>query len=44
METPFIHAAVVGVFLNAVLPRDRAAMNEVVRDEVGNPVLTNVEM
>jgi xanthine/uracil permease len=39
VETPFIVAAVVGVFLNLVLPRDKNAMSEVVRDSAGNPVL-----
>jgi xanthine/uracil permease len=38
VETPFIVAAVVGVFLNAVLPRDRSAMSEVKRDVGGNPI------
>lgn len=29
VETPFIIAAVIGVFLNAVLPRERSAMDGV---------------
>jgi hypothetical protein len=37
--TPFIVAAVVGVFLNLVLPKDKTSMSEVARDAVGNPVL-----
>jgi len=39
VETPFIVTAVVGVFLNLVLPRDKKAMSEVARDSAGNPVL-----
>jgi xanthine/uracil permease len=39
VETPFIVAAVVGVFLNLVLPKDKAAMSEIARDGAGNPVL-----
>lgn len=39
VETPFIIAAVVGVFLNLVLPKDNSAMDRIVRDSVGHPVL-----
>jgi xanthine/uracil permease len=39
VEIPFIVAAVVGVFLNLVLPRNKTAMSEVARNAVGNPVL-----
>ncbi|KAF2108578.1 purine permease [Lophiotrema nucula] len=40
VETPFVIAAIVGVFLNAVLPRDRSSMGKVVRgDEHKHPVL-----
>jgi xanthine/uracil permease len=39
VETPFIVAAVVGVFLNLLLLRDKNAMSEVARDGAGNPVL-----
>lgn len=39
VETPFIVAAVIGVFLNLVLPRDRSEMDGVVRDGSGQPVL-----
>lgn len=38
VETPFIVAAVIGVFLNLVLPSDRSKMDRVVRDEAGHPV------
>jgi xanthine/uracil permease len=39
VETPFIVAAVIGVFLNLVLPKDNSAMDRVVRDSAGHPVL-----
>jgi hypothetical protein len=39
VETPFIVAAVVGVFQNLVLPKDKTSMSEVAREAVGNPVL-----
>ncbi|KAE9374987.1 putative purine permease [Stipitochalara longipes BDJ] len=39
VETPFIVAAVIGVFLNLVLPRDRSEMDRVVRDIAGRPVM-----
>lgn len=40
VETPFIVAAVVGVFLNSVLPKDKNSMAEVLRDGEGHPVMT----
>jgi xanthine/uracil permease len=39
VETPFIVAAVIGVFLNLALPSDRSKMDRVIRDEAGHPVL-----
>ena len=39
VETPFIVAAVIGVFLNLVLPKDNSVMDRVVRDSAGHPVL-----
>ncbi|KAG4411262.1 hypothetical protein IFR04_015609 [Cadophora malorum] len=39
VETPFIVAAVIGVFLNLVLPEDKSAMDGIVRDAGGKPVL-----
>ena len=39
VETPFIVAAVIGVFLNLVLPKDSSEMDRVVRDAQGHPVL-----
>lgn len=39
VETPFILAAVIGVFLNLVLPKDKTSMTGDVRDAPGNPVL-----
>jgi len=39
VETPFIVAAVIGVFLNLVLPDDKSAMDGIVRDGSGRPVL-----
>ncbi|KAL5319993.1 hypothetical protein ACEPPN_013052 [Leptodophora sp. 'Broadleaf-Isolate-01'] len=39
VETPFIVAAVIGVFLNLVLPEDASAMDKIVRDASGKPVL-----
>jgi xanthine/uracil permease len=41
VETPFIVAAIVGVFLNLVLPDDKSAMNDILRDASGNPVMAN---
>ncbi|KUJ19683.1 putative purine permease [Mollisia scopiformis] len=39
VETPFIVAAVIGVFLNLVLPKDSSKMDRIVRDAGGRPVL-----
>jgi len=39
VETPFIVAAVVGVFLNLVLPKDVSVVDKIARDSSGNPVL-----
>ncbi|KAL2068493.1 hypothetical protein VTL71DRAFT_14830 [Oculimacula yallundae] len=39
IQTPFIVAAVIGVFLNLVLPEDSSAMDKIVRDAGGIPVL-----
>ncbi|KAH7393630.1 putative purine permease [Cadophora sp. MPI-SDFR-AT-0126] len=39
VETPFIVAAVIGVSLNLVLPDDKSAMDGIVRDAGGKPVL-----
>jgi xanthine/uracil permease len=39
VETPFIIAAVIGVFLNLVMPKDNSEMDRVVRDSAGHPVL-----
>jgi xanthine/uracil permease len=39
VETPFIVAAVIGVFLNLLLPRDGSEMDRVVRDSAGHPVM-----
>lgn len=39
VETPFIVAAVIGVFLNLVLPKDRSEMDAIVRDGSGKPVM-----
>lgn len=39
VETPFIVAAVIGVFLNVVLPTDSSKMDRVVRDAGGRPIL-----
>ena len=44
VETPFIVAAVIGVFLNLVLPRDRSEMDGVVRDVSGKPVLEQTQL
>jgi len=44
VETPFIVAAVAGVFLNLVLPRDKSVMDEIIRDGAGNPVLDTVNV
>jgi xanthine/uracil permease len=38
VETPFIIAAVVGVFLNLVLPKDNNEMDRIVRDSAGHPM------
>ena len=39
VETPFIVAAVIGVFLNLVLPDDQSEMDMMLRDASGRPVL-----
>ncbi|KAI9732898.1 MAG: hypothetical protein M1834_003838 [Cirrosporium novae-zelandiae] len=39
VETPFIVAAVVAVLLNVVLPADKSAMDAILRDRDGHPVL-----
>lgn len=39
VETPFIIAAVIGVFLNLVLPEDSSEMDDLIRDASGKPVL-----
>ncbi|KAI9731067.1 MAG: hypothetical protein M1818_007924 [Claussenomyces sp. TS43310] len=39
VETPFIVAAVVGVLLNSILPRDKSSTSSDVRDIAGRPVL-----
>src|SRR3954454_1206461 len=39
VETPFIVAAVIGVFLNMVLPKDNSEMDRVIRDSAGHPVM-----
>jgi len=39
VETPFIVAAVIAVFLNLVLPKDRSAMVRMMRGEGKNEVL-----
>jgi xanthine/uracil permease len=39
VETPFIVAAVIGVFLNLVLPTDSSEMDDLIRDVSGRPVL-----
>lgn len=38
VETPFIVAAVIGVFLNLVLPDDASEMDDLIRDASGRPV------
>jgi len=43
VETPFIVAAVIGVFLNLALPRDNSEMDRIVRDSSGHPVLQGRE-
>ncbi|RDW73518.1 putative purine permease [Coleophoma cylindrospora] len=43
VETPFIVAAAIGVFLNLVLPKDKSAMDRVIRDANGHPVLSKRE-
>lgn len=40
VETPFIVAAVIGVFLNLVLPNDSSEMDDWIRDAAGHPVLS----
>ena len=44
VETPFIVAAVIGVFLNLVLPTDHSKMDRVIRDAHGHPVLEDRRM
>ena len=39
VETPFIVAAAIGVFLNLVLPNDSSEMDDLIRDASGKPVL-----
>ncbi|KAI0471628.1 putative purine permease [Xylariaceae sp. FL0804] len=39
VETPFIVAAVIGVFLNLVLPKDGSQMDDMLRDQEGHAVL-----
>ncbi|KAH8891378.1 putative purine permease [Thozetella sp. PMI_491] len=39
VETPFIVAALIGVFLNLVLPNDSSEMDDLIRDASGKPVL-----
>lgn len=39
VETPFVIAAFVGVFLNAVLPRQKSAMDVRYGDEAKHPVI-----
>ncbi len=43
VETPFIVAAVIGVFLNLVLPHDSSEMDDLIRDVSGRPVLQKHE-
>jgi xanthine/uracil permease len=38
VETPFIIAAIVGVFLNLVLPSDKSEMDNMMRDSKGDVV------
>lgn len=39
VETPFIVAAVIGVFLNLVLPQDASQMDDFIRDQSGHAVM-----
>jgi xanthine/uracil permease len=39
VETPFIIAAVLGVFLNLVLPEDASQMDDMLRDQNGQVIL-----
>ncbi|OAA56187.1 Xanthine/uracil/vitamin C permease [Niveomyces insectorum RCEF 264] len=39
VETPFIIGAVIGVFLNLVLPLDSSEMDDLIRDTNGRPVI-----
>lgn len=41
VETPFIVAAVIGVFLNLVLPMDRSEMDDLIRDSNGQLLPTD---
>jgi xanthine/uracil permease len=41
VETPFIVAAVIGVFLNLVLPIDRSEMDDLIRDSNGQLLPTD---
>ena len=43
VETPFIVAAVIGVFLNLVLPKDRSAMDRLDREGNGGVVMATRE-
>jgi xanthine/uracil permease len=40
VETPFIIAAVIGVFLNLVLPDDKSEMDMMLRDANGRPIFS----
>ncbi|KAK7965988.1 purine permease [Apiospora aurea] len=39
VETPFIIAAVIGVFLNLVLPQDASEMDDFIKDQSGHAVM-----
>ncbi|KAK8047761.1 Purine permease [Apiospora saccharicola] len=39
VETPFIVAAVIGVFLNMVLPQDASQMDDFIKDQSGHAVM-----
>lgn len=39
VETPFIVATLIAVFLNLVLPRDKSEMDRTMRDAAGHPVM-----
>jgi len=43
VETPFIIAAVIGVFLNLVLPKDKSAMDRTDREGSGGVALSGRE-